>query len=93
MPSQEPQNIYKSGHLLGIAHDGDDGWCWYLVKRSAEDPDRLEAVDCDGDQAGYETYEDAAHNGLVALARADGQPLEDERADPVVDDADGPEGD
>ena len=36
------------------------------------------AAECD-----FDTYDAAAHDGLVALGAADGQPVEDERADPV----------
>lgn len=87
MPEITPEST-KTGHLLGVEYDGDGGWIWYLLKRSDTDPDRMESVAGGEGQAGYDTYEDAAHNGLVALARADGQPLEDERVDPVDEEED-----
>ncbi len=67
-------------HALQVITDGDGNWRWVLLAPT-DDPlvfAEHSAADCD-----FDTYDAAAHAGLVALGAADGQLVEDERADPV----------
>lgn len=67
-------------HALQVITDGDGNWRWVLLGPT-DNPlvfEEHSAAECD-----FDTYDAAAHDGLVALGAADGQPVEDERADPV----------
>ena len=67
-------------HALQVITDGDGNWRWVLLGPT-DDPlvfEEHSAAECD-----FDTYDAAAHAGLAALGAADGQPVEDERADPV----------
>ncbi len=69
-------------YALQVIPDGDGNWRWVLLAPT-DDPlvfAEHSAADCD-----FDTYDAAAHAGLVALGNADGQLVEDERADPVGD--------
>jgi hypothetical protein len=60
-------------------HSDDPGtWRWTLLSLDHEVASEHSAAACD-----FATYADALNAGTVALAAADGQPYENEAADPV----------
>lgn len=69
------------GHLLQILSERAGSYRWILHRSIAPDRhEQVDAADCD-----YATFADALNAGTVALAKADGEPYENEAADPVGD--------
>lgn len=67
-------------YALHIIEEEPDAWRWVIVELDGETVHPNSYSDSD-----YGTYADALNAGTLALAAADGQPYENEAADPVGD--------
>lgn len=67
-------------YALHIVEEEPDTYRWVLLEIDGENLIPNTHSDCE-----YGTYADALNAGTLALAAADGQPYENEAADPVGD--------
>jgi len=67
-------------HALQIQSDGPRAWRWRLETFDRDTVRTHALAEC-----AFDTYADAMNAGTLALSRADGQPYENEAADPVGD--------
>ena len=66
---------------LQIVNGGDGTYRWVILQSTDSEPYTFQEHSLADDD--YATYELALIAGAVALAKAQGEPYEDERADPV----------
>lgn len=67
-------------HALQILSENPGSWRWVLITLDGTTTACHSAAEC-----AFSSYADALNAGTLALANADGQPYENEAADPVGD--------
>ncbi len=72
------------GYALQVFKDGEDHqYHWAVLEEHPDDSGTFTPYS--GGECGFSTFADALNAGTLALARAEGEPYENEAADPVGD--------